>query len=98
VKTDNDLQKKQSDENMSLQEYISQYLEISFDDILATGNKNSSYEEAKKLVAKLNSRPVSTFYDEDMTGVLTSKKYSIAYDPGTNKYGRNPYEKKFRKK
>jgi hypothetical protein len=79
------LLQRQSDENISLEDYIKEYLELNFDD-LTKGTKNSSYEEAKKLVEKLNTRPVSSFNDSDLDGVLTSKKYSIAYDPATEKY------------
>ena len=78
---------KQSDENISLEDYIKQYLEISYDNV--TSSSNPDYESAKKLVEKLNARPLSSFHSGENTtevGTLTGTKYSIAYNPGTGKY------------
>ena len=78
---------KQSEENISLEDYIKQYLEISFDNVTAT--RNPEYAEAKKLVEKLNTRPLSSFHMGENTegvGTLTSSKYSIVYNPSTGKY------------
>lgn len=78
---------RQSEENISLEDYIKQYLEISYDNV--TGTSNPDYQSAKKLVEKLNTRPLSSFHNGDSTtgsGTLTSNKYSIVYNPITNKY------------
>lgn len=78
---------KQSEENISLEDYIKQYLELSYDNVSKTNNP--SYEKAKKLVEKLNTRPVSSFHNGESTtgnGTLTSSKYSIVYNPSTQKY------------
>ena len=78
---------KQSDENISLEDYIKQYLELSYDSVTSSSNPN--YESAKKLVEKLNSRPLSSFHNGESTtgiGTLDSTKYSIVYNPSTGKY------------
>ena len=76
---------KQSDENISLEDYIKQYLEISFDTINEPANKK--YADAKKLVGKLQTKPLSSFNNEGHSGgTLDSTKYSIVYDPTSGEY------------
>ena len=77
------------DKNISLIDYVKDYLEISTDKAKATST-NNSYEEAKKLVSKLNKKSINQVLkgEDDGTSApeLYSRKYSIVYNPTTDKY------------
>lgn len=77
------------DKNISLIDYVKDYLEISADKAKVTST-NNSYEEAKQLVSKLNKKSINQVLkgEDDGTSApeLYSRKYSIVYNPTTDKY------------
>lgn len=74
-----------SDEPMSLEDYVKQYLEISSDELKGSSKTNTKYEAAKKLAEKLNQMPVEKVLNGDnYTGegaLLDQNKYTVVYDP-----------------
>lgn len=77
------------DKNVDLIDYIKDYIEISVDKAKVTST-NKSYEEAKELVSKLNKKSINQVLKGDDTTTSTpelySRKYSIVYNPSTNRY------------
>ena len=77
------------DKNISLIDYVKDYLEISADKAKVTAT-NNSYEEAKSLVSKLNKKSINQVLKGEDDGTsspeLYSRKYSIVYNPTTDKY------------
>ena len=77
------------DKNVDLIDYIKDYIEISTDKAKVTST-NKSYEEAKALVSKLNKKSINQVLKGDDAGQsapeLYSRKYSIVYNPTTDKY------------
>lgn len=77
------------EKNVDFIDYVKEYLEISADKAKVTST-NNSYEEAKKLVSKLNKKSINQVLKKDDEGTNTpelySRKYSIVYNPTTEKY------------
>lgn len=74
-----------SDEPISLEDYVKQYLEISTDELFSSSKVNSKYEQAKKLAEKLNQNPIEKvlsgeeYYESG--ALLDNNKYTVVYDP-----------------
>ena len=74
--------------NMSLGEYIKQYLQLTFDDNDYT-EENEDYLAAKKLVSKLNKNSIESVLNDNVntdSSYTTNSTYSIAYNSENNSY------------